>query len=231
MNAKDVMTRNVASVGPDASVGDVANVLLERGVSAVPVLDGEKLVGIVSEGDLIRRAEIGTAERPRSWWLRLFTDSATLAKEFTKSHAEQVRDVMTEDVATVAEETPLAVVAGILERKRIKRVPVMRDGRLVGIVSRADLIRGLAAARATSAPHASLDDGGILAKLLETLEAQSWSSLDAGNVTVANGVVEFWGVYGSEEERAAARVAAENVAGLGKVLDHRVPMPETYGYA
>jgi CBS domain-containing protein len=230
MNAKDVMTAQVVSVGPDATVGEVANILLTRGVSALPVLDGDRLVGIVSEGDLIRRAEIGTDERPRSWWLRLLTDNATLAKEYTKSHAERVRDVMTRKVVVVAEETPLTEVAAILEKNRIKRVPVVRDGRLVGIVSRANLIRGLAAAKATPLPSAAPDDRAIRAKVLETLRAQPWASLDEGGITVANGTVEFWGVYNSEEEREAARVAAETVAGVGKVEDHRVRIPETYGY-
>jgi CBS domain-containing protein len=231
MNAKDVMTSNVVSIGLDASVGDAAGILLARGVSALPVLDGDELVGIVSEGDLIRRAEIGTAERPRSWWLRLFAQNATLAKEFTKSHAEQVRDLMTRDVVTVGEETPLAEVADILERKRIKRVPVMRGRRLVGIVSRADLIRGLAVARTALSRAAPLDDGAIRAKLLESLHDQAWSNLGQGNVTVENGVVELWGMYASQEERAAARVAAESIVGPGKVVDHRAPIPEVYGFA
>lgn len=230
MNARDVMTEHVASVGPDDTVRDLAELLLRRGVSAAPVLDGDKLVGIVSEGDLIRRAEIGTAERRRSWWLRLFTGAATLARDYTRSHAERVRDVMTTDVVAVAEETTLAEIAALLEKHRIKRVPVVRGGRVVGVVSRADLIRSLAAAKAAQPPAAPPDDDAIRARLRDTLRDQPWSSVDMADVTVANGVVEFRGVYSSEEEREAARVAAETVAGVGNVRDHRVPMPDTYGY-
>jgi CBS domain-containing protein len=230
MNAKDVMTPDVVSVGPDATIGEVANALLTHGVSALPVLDGDALVGIVSEGDLMRRAEIGTEERPRSWWLRLLTDNATLAKEYTKSHAERVRDVMTREVITVTEDAPLAEVAATLERRRIKRVPVVRGGRVVGILSRADLVRGLAAAKAKPLSPAAFDDSAIRAKVVATLRAQPWSNLDAEGVTVANGRVELWGVFSSEEERDAARVAVETVAGLGKVEDHRVRLPENFGY-
>lgn len=229
MKAKDVMTPHVVSVGPDNTVVEVANTLLTHGISAAPVVDGDKMVGIVSEGDLIRRAEIGTGERHRSWWLRLFVDSATLATEYVKSHAMRVRDIMTKNVITVTEDAPLSDVAAVLEKNRIKRVPVLRDGRLVGIVSRANLIRGLAAAKATPLQPAAPDDSEIRAKILEALRSQPWSSIGAADVTVTSGLVEFWGIYGSNEEREAARVVAENIPGVRKVEDHRVPMV-SYGY-
>ena len=229
MNAKDVMTSPVISIGPEAVVAEVAGLLLAHKVSAIPVLDGEKLVGIVSEGDLIRRVEIGTDERPRSWWLRLFTDNDTLAREYTKSHAERVRDVMTRAVVAVSEETPLAEVAALFEKHQIKRLPVLREGRLVGIVSRADLIRGLAAAR--TAPRPAAPDEEIRTRLLDALRSQPWSSIAPADITVTNGLVELWGLYSSEAERRAARVAAESVAGVGRVADHRAPMPDSYGFA
>ena len=230
MKAKDVMTPYAVTVAPDSTVGEVADTLLTHGISAAPVVEGEKLVGIVSEGDLVRRVEIGTDRRPRSWWLRLFTDDTALAAEYIKSHATRVRDIMTRKVVTVTEDTPLADVATTLEKNRIKRVPVLRDGRLVGIVSRANLIQGLAAARATPLPQVEPDDSTIRAAVLDALRSQSWSSVGTADVTVTNGVVEFWGIFRSEEQRDAGRVAAENVAGVRKVEDHRVPISIPHGY-
>jgi CBS domain-containing protein len=229
MKAKDVMTPQVISVQPDDTVGDVAERLMKHGISAVPVVDGDKMVGIVSEGDLIRRTEIGTAERRRSWWLRIFTGTETLATEYVKSHARRVRDVMTKDVISVSEETSLSEIAALLEKNHIKRVPVLRDGRLVGIVSRANLIRRLATS-ASNIPPTAADDREIRAKILETLRSQPWSSASGTDVTVTQGLVEFWGVYDSNEERDAARVAAENVPGVRKVEDHRVRMSALPGY-
>ena len=232
MKAKDVMNPHVVSVSPDNTVSEVADTLLKHGISAVPVVDGDKMVGIVSEGDLIRRAEIGTAERHRSWWLRLFTGSATLATEYVKSHARRVRDVMTNDVISVRADTPISDVAAVLEKNRIKRVPVLRDGKLVGIVSRANLIRGLAAAKVMPVQSAAPDDSEIRVKILGDLRSQPWSSIGAADVTVTSGLVEFWGTYESDEVREAARIVAENVPGVRKVEDHRMPMSAyaKYGY-
>lgn len=230
MKAKDVMTPHVVSVKPDSTVSDVAALLLKHGISAVPVVDdGDRLAGIVSEGDLIRRAEIGTADRKRSWWLRLFTDNATLAAEYVKTHATKVRDVMTKKVISVSEETSLLDIAALFEKHRIKRVPVVRGDRLLGIVSRANLIQGLAAKSSTLMPGAA-DDGAIRLKVIEALESESWSYINSGGVTVTDGVVEFWGVYQSEEERKASQVAAENVPGVRRVEDHRSRLDLHGGY-
>lgn len=222
MKAADVMTRHVVVIKPDNTVSELVDILLTHGISAVPVVENGKLVGIVGEGDLIRRAEIGTAERPRPWWLRLFADDATLASEYVKSHAKRVRDVMTRTVVTVTEETPLGEIATLLEKNRIKRVPVLRDGRPVGIVSRADLIQALAAP-AAAPDSCALDDGAILTEVLKVLRSQPWASVFPDNVTVTDGLVEFWGVLGSEAAREATRVAAETVPGVRAVKDHRVP--------
>lgn len=227
MQAKDVMTAHVISVGPDDTVADVSKVLMEHGISAAPVIEGEELVGIVSEGDLVRRAEIGTAERNRSWWLQLFTAESTLTREFVKSHASRVRDVMEERVVTVAEDTPLNEIAAALEQRRIKRVPVVRNNGVVGIVSRADLVQKLAAHREAPMENAP-QDREIREKVLSDLRGHGWRSPIAFNVTVTNGVVEFWGVYRTEDERKAARVAAENVEGVAEVHDHRSQMRMPY---
>ncbi|HEX7008018.1 MAG TPA: CBS domain-containing protein [Alphaproteobacteria bacterium] len=230
MKAKDVMTARVITVGPEAKVRDVADLLLRHRISAVPVVDNDdRLVGIVSEGDLIHRVETGTEKRPRSWWLHLFTDSATLAEEYVKSHATKVADVMTKRVITVDEQTDLTDIAAILEKNHIKRVPVVRDGRVVGIVSRANLIQGLAAAK-PEMPTVNGDDDQIRAEILKAIESQPWSEHGVVNVTVTNGVVEIWGVYNSDSEREASRVAAENVPGVREVKDHRIRQTVTASY-
>jgi CBS domain-containing protein len=214
------MTSQVVSVESDSTVSAVADLLVKHGISAVPVVDNGRLVGIVSEGDLVRRAEIGTEPHRRSWWLNIFSDNASLASEYTKSHSVRIADVMTQTVATVAETTPLSEIADLLEKKRIKRVPVVRLGEVVGIVSRANLVRALATAKSPPLA-AALDDDSIRARLIEALRAEPWSRAEAPQVTVSDGVVAFWGVLGSEEERQASRVLAENIEGVGRVEDHR----------
>jgi CBS domain-containing protein len=141
MKARDVMVSPVITVKPSFSVKEVAKTFLERRISAAPVVDDQgKLVGIVSEGDLMHRAEAGT-ERQRSWWLRALTAEETLAAEYVKAHARKVADVMTRDVITATADTPLHEIAALLEKNSIKRVPIVKNGQLVGIVSRANLIQ------------------------------------------------------------------------------------------
>lgn len=223
MNANDVMTKNVITVAPDTKISECAGVLLEHKISAVPVVDDERRVlGIVSEGDLIRRVELGTERPGRSWWLRLLTDNSALASDYVKSHSKYVRDVMTSNVTTVDSATPLNVIAEILESKHIKRVPVLDNDRLVGIVSRANLLQGLAAARDGAANVPSTDDRAIRAQLVEALDKEPWSTSSSMNITVSSGVVEVWGTVGSQEERRALRVAAENTPGVRDVIDHSI---------
>jgi CBS domain-containing protein len=207
VQASDIMTSPVVTVGPDAQVGETARLLLENRISAVPVVDGAgKLLGIVSEGDLMRRAETGTERRP-SWWLALFSDAEAQARAFVKTHARRVADVMTRNVVTVAEDTALEDIADTLEKNRIKRVPVMRGDRLIGIVSRADLLHGLVARR--DAPGVTADDRSIKEALLRALE-QAHVNRRFLNIVVSGGVVRIWGVVETPEELSAVRVAAEN---------------------
>lgn len=229
LTAKDVMTAKVFTVAPDDTVRNVATILTTHGISAVPVVDGDRLVGIVSEGDLMRRAELGTAARPRSWWLDLFTDSATTAADYTKAHARHVDAVMTKNVVTVADDTPLADIANLLEKRRIKRVPVVRGDKLVGIVSRANLIRALATARDSQLAATAAGDSGIREEILGKLRREPWASVGAWDVTVTDGTVAFWGRYRTEEEQEASRVLAENTAGVRAVEDHRIPVEVYYG--
>ena len=219
MQARDVMISPVVTVGKSATVRDVAKLLLEKRISAVPVVDDAgKVVGIVTEGDLIHRAEAGT-ERPYSWWTHFLAGDATIAADYAKSHARRVEDVMTSDVITASPETPLHEIATLLEERRIKRVPIVnKDGNLVGIVSRANLIQVVASARPKL--EMTLPDLTIRQKLLDELKKQSWAHTHNLSVTVTNGVVDLWGYAKSGEERKAIRVAAEAIPGVTVVNDH-----------
>jgi CBS domain-containing protein len=219
MRAVDVMTRDVITVGPNTSVSEIAALFLRRRISGVPVVDSEgKLLGLVSEGDLVRRVETGTDAR-YSWWLDLLTEDSERAANYAKSRGRKAADVMTAKVVTASEMTLLRDIAGLMERHRIKRVPIVRDGRIVGIVSRANLIQGLAShGDAEKAP--SRDDTAIREAILRELNNQTWTSTVMKNIVVTDGIVHLWGFVRSEEERRAVRVAAENAPGVKGVRDH-----------
>ena len=158
MKAADVMVTNVIAVGPDACVQDVARILLSSRISAVPVVGSDgKLLGMVSEGDLMRRVEAGTG-RKRPWWLAILTGREVLASEFIKEHSRRVADVMTRNVLTAAPDTPLSTIANLLERNAIKRVPIVEDGKVVGIVSRANLLQALASLSNQTQAATPIDD-------------------------------------------------------------------------
>lgn len=219
MNAADVMVSNVITVRSDASVEKIAEILLANRISAVPVVDeGGGLVGIVSEGDLIHRVEAGT-ERHRSWWLELLTVKEILAREFIKSHARKAADVMTHPVVTVKPDTPLSELASLLEKHRIKRVPVMSDGKIVGIVSRANLIQALVSHGKEIIPAASVGDAALRDNVLAQLRSQPWWPNDV-NVVVRNGTVELWGIVESEVEKDAIRIAVEVTPGVRTISNN-----------
>lgn len=230
MRAMDVMTTNVITVTPDTTVQELAALLGNHGISGVPVVDAAgTLVGIVSEGDLMHRTETGTerrTERRRVRWLDSVASERDLARDYVKSHARAVGEIMTRDVITVAETTELDEVANLLETKRIKRVPVVRDGKLVGIISRANLVRALATAKSPAAPEAEGDDQAIRRKLLAELQAQPWARVWPADVIVRDRIVHLW--YADDqpvEQREALRVAAENTPGVRGIEEHIVPAP------
>ena len=225
MRAIDVMTSEVVTVSDNASVAAVAKLLAERSISAVPVVDAaNRVIGMVSEGDLLHRTETGT-ERRRSWWLDMLASTNQLAGDYIKSHSGLVKDVMTRDVISVSDTTPVADIAIALETNLIKRVPVLRDGKLVGIVSRANLVRALATSGDQPSSDTEIDDLSIRDKLLAELKAQRWAEVSPANVSVKDGVVHLWSSYLSEQEKRALIVAAENTPGVRRVEDHmrRVP--------
>jgi CBS domain-containing protein len=220
MRAVEVMTTKVITVGENASVAEVAKLLAEHGISAVPVVDKDnRVIGMVSEGDLLHRTETGTEQR-RSWWLEMMASTNQIAGDYIKSHSASVKDVMTRDVISVTDTTPLADIAILLEANRIKRVPVVRDGKLVGIVSRANLVRALAMSTSEPSSGAEVDDRTIRDELLAELKAQKWAEISPANVTVKDGVVHLWSSYLSDQEKRALVVAAENTRGVRRVEDH-----------
>jgi CBS domain-containing protein len=222
MLASDVMVRNIVTVHPDTDVADAIKLLAEHDVSALPVLDDAgNLVGMLSEADLIHRVEIGT-EKHRPWWVEAVTGASTLATEFAKSHGKKVGEVMATGVISVSEDTPLSEIAALFERKRIKRVPVVKDGKLVGIVSRSNLIQALASAVVRVDQHDETDRQ-IRLELLSRLKDQKWTGFGDRNVTVGNRVVHLWGLVGSEEERKALLALAEGVPGVSSVADEMIP--------
>ena len=225
MRAMDIMTSEVITVEENATVQAAAELMAEHGISALPVVDKDtRVIGIVSEGDLLHRAETATEQR-RSWWLEIMTSTNQLAGEYIKSHSAKVTDVMTRDVISVTDATPVADIAVLLETHRIKRVPVLRDGRLAGIVSRANLVRALAMTINERASSTEADDQYIRNKLLAELKAQKWAEVSPANVTVKDGVVHLWSSYLSEQEKRALVVAAENIPGVRRVEDHMRPVP------
>lgn len=220
MNARDVMTTHVITVGPDACVQDVAALLLKNRISALPVVDADgRLVGIVSEGDLMRRIEAGTEVR-RASWLEFFTSTHVLADEFVRSHSQKVGDVMTRHVITAAPDTPLGELAALLERNRIKRVPIVKNGAVVGIVSRANLLQALASLKKRKAPKVKADDAAIRDSVVSELRKQTWARPSLVNVLVEDGTVDLWGMVETEAERKAVRVLAELVPGVRAVNDN-----------
>ncbi len=227
IKAKDIMTSRVVTVGPNTSVIEIAKLLLERNISAVPVIDDNSaIIGIVSEGDLIHREEIGTAEKKRSWWLRMFVGSPELAEEYVRSHGHSAQDVMTRDVVSVGEDAELTEIAELLEMHHIKRVPVVRNGKLIGIVSRANFIQAIAASKEIRLEPVNADDATIGAYVESALEREGWAS-GSTNVTVTEGTVKLWGWVRNDAERTASRVVAEGVAGVASVDDQRIAQPDT----
>jgi len=206
-------------VGPDASVATIAETLLANRISAVPVIDDNSaLLGIVSEGDLIHRVETGT-EQPRAWWLEFFIGKDALAREFIKSHGRKAADVMTRPVITVKPDTPLGELASLLEKHRIKRVPVVKGGKIVGIVSRANLVQALVTLGTGIKPSASANDSILRADLLGRLRLQPWWT-NSINVIVKEGIVELWGYVDSQVASDAIRIAVEEAPGVRQVSNN-----------
>lgn len=226
MKAHDVMTWGAITVEPDALVSRAVRLMLQNKISGLPVVDANgRLVGIVTEGDFLRRGELGT-QRRRPRWLEFLLGPGRLAAEYVQSSGQKVEEIMTPELHTITPETPLDEVVDLMERHRVKRLPVVQDGKLVGIVSRANLLHALASvAREVRAPAA--DDAAIRERILAECAKQPWAPQI--NVVVRDGVVSLWGVITDERERQAFIVAAENVPGVKAVHDHLAWIEPTSG--
>jgi CBS domain-containing protein len=218
MQAIDVMVRDVVTVHPENDAADAIKLLAAHDLSALPVVDGQgQLVGIISEADFIHRVEIGT-EKHRPWLLESLTGSTTLAEDFAKSHGKKVGEIMTTEVVAATEDASLAEIAGLFERHRIKRVPIVRAGKVVGVVSQSNLIQALASA--VGVGQATNDtDRRIRDEILFRLKQQDWTDFGSRNVTVGGGVVHLWGLINSDTERRALTALAEGVPGVSSVRD------------
>jgi CBS domain-containing protein len=219
MKAKDVMTTHVISVPSRAPILAALQLMLQHNISGLPVVDEKRnLVGIVTEGDFLRRAETGT-ERERSRWFEFLLGPGALADDYVRSHGRRVDEVMTADVHTVTEDASLDLIVGLMEKHRVKRVPVVRGGEIVGIVSRANLLHALAGIVREIAPGAETDET-MRDHVLTEFDRQPWAPRHLINVMVRNGVVDLWGSVFDARQRQAARVAAETVAGVKSVNSH-----------
>lgn len=218
MKASDVMTGNVVTIDPESSLSDMVRLMLDRRISGLPVVTKEgRLVGMVTEGDCLRRCETGT-ERKRSFWRDLLTGSETLATEYVRSHGRKVAEVMSRDPITVSADTDLNEVIHLMEKNQIKRVPVIRDGAIVGIVSRANLLQALSGLLGGAKVEQS--DAKIREGVIAALGTLPWAANELLNVTVKDAVVDLWGSYTAYRQDEAVIVAAENVPGVKKVNSH-----------
>jgi len=230
MKAADIMTRNVVSVQPETTILRAAELMLQHRISGLPVVDtDDHVVGIVTEGDFLRRTETGT-QRKRPRWLQFLVGPGRLAEEYVRSSSRKIEDVMTQAVHTIGEDTHVSDVVELMERHRIKRLPVLRDDKLVGIVSRANLLHALASL-APEIQSTSADDVAIRERLLTELSRQNWAPLGLIDVIVRNGTVELWGTLLDERKRRALIVAAENLPGVKSVRDHLVCVEPISGMA
>lgn len=229
MRVGDVMTRQVITIEKDAPIQRAIRLLLQHRISGLPVVDpAGQLEGIVTEGDFLHRAETGT-QRRRPRWVEFLIGPGKLASEYVQAHGRIVADVMTTNVHTVSEETSLEDVVRLMEKYRVKRFPVVRDGQVVGIVSRANLLRALASV-ASEVPATSGDDAAIREHFFTELARQPWAPRTSINPVVRNGVIELWGNIFDEREREALRVMAQNLNGVKAVQDHLVWVDPASGF-
>jgi CBS domain-containing protein len=218
MRAQDVMTRDVSTVSPDTPLTAIADLLLSRHISGVPVVEPDgRLVGVISEADLMWRAE-GEGEQRRSWWASLLSGRALKAADFIRTHGTRAEDVMSRSPVTVSEDTPIEEVIDLFERRRIKRLPVVRGAHVVGIVSRSDLLKTLARQRPFG--ESQPDDDTLQDELGRLLTGQPWYNSGRVNMVVENGVVNLSGLVASDTERRALHVAAHSIPGVRGVEDN-----------
>ncbi len=221
MKASDVMNRKVVTVMGKASLEDAARLMMEHRISGLPVVNDQgAVIGMITEGDLMRRAETGTA--PHASWLAAFLSAGRVAQDYVRSHSRRVDELIGGDVISVTADASLEEIVAIMESRRVKRLPVMENGRLVGIVARADLVRALLKLMPGSGEAPAVTDAQIRARFLKEVDGQQWSPRGAVDCEVKEGVVELHGLITDERLRAALNVIAENTSGAHAVRDHMV---------
>ena len=221
MHAIDVMVRDVVTVEPEDDIAAVAKLLVDHDISAVPVVDaGGHLVGILSEADLLRRVELGT-DKKRPWWKEAILPATVLSHDYAQSHGRKVSELMSTAVVSAKPDTPLSEIATLLERHHIKRVPIVEDGRLVGVVSRSNLVQALASAPPPAHEEVQ-SDRAIRLEIQARLAEQPWAGFGERNVVVADGVVHLWGLVGSPDEHAALKALVEIVPGVRAISDETI---------
>lgn len=220
MLASEVMTREVITIEPQTDVREIVDLMIHNRISGLPVVDGQgRVLGIVSEGDLMRRVENQT-ERRDSWWLAALFDARDDSGSYIKSHARRAEDLMTRDPVSVTEDTPLFRIAQLLEKHHVKRVPVVRDDKLVGIISRSNLLQGFSTTHTQSQRAGSADDAQIRRRIVDALEERFEISGNMSNAVVRDGEVDLWGIADSESQRKAAGILAEEIDGVKVVRNH-----------
>lgn len=228
MKATDVMTKTVVTVHPETPVKEVASLMAHHHISGMPVVDqAGAMIGIISETDLLHRAELGT-ERQRKWWLKAFTNADTLARDYTLSHAAKASDIMSKAVVSVSPETSLADLADLLDKRKLKRVPVVANGKPVGMITRSDLVRALVQQTA-KADQAAVAAADLASAVRERMRKESWLDASLMTVSAKDGVVELIGLAASEEQRRAVKVLAEATPGVKRVEERLQIMPARTG--
>lgn len=228
LQVSDVMNRRVVSIGPDAAVTDALRLMLDERISGLPVVAADGVVaGILTEGDFLRRSEIGT-EPHHGRWLEFLIGPGRLANEYVDTHGRKVAEVMSTRVVGVTETMPLSEAVGLMEQHRVKRLPVLREGRLVGILSRADLLRAFVTAADES--NCDTSDEGIRRRIADEIRRQAWSPQSMITVVVAGGEVHLHGVLFDDRLRAALQVLVENVPGVSKIHDHLATVEPMSGF-
>lgn len=226
LQAQDLMTAEVVTVRPDLPVTTLARLLADRGISSAPVTDAEgRLLGIVTEADLLRRLAGSEDARP-GWFGRLFGDVSRQADNYARTHGMEARDLMTSELVTVGPKDTAAHCAQLMEKHRVKRLPVVVEGRLAGVISRADLLHAILEPPApigTAAPPSR--DARIRAALRAELREQPWANSMYIFPEVVNGVVTLYGFVRSEEVRRGLRVMAARIEGVERVEDQMEKAP------
>jgi CBS domain-containing protein len=219
MQARDIMTTDIIVARPEATVYEIARLMTDKRISGLPVVNTEgDILGMISEGDLLHRAELGT-EAKQKWWLKLFADPDQMARSYAKSHGLRAVDVMSRPVVSVDADQDLADVAQVLDSSKFKRVPVLRDGALAGIITRADLVRALCN-EPRRVPIGKVDDGTLQTRINAEIRKQSWLSASMLNVLVDKGTVELWGFIDSQEQKTALKILVEGIEGVTAIEDH-----------